>query len=482
MTIEKKTEKKTEKSRSATAIILAAGKGTRMCSPLPKVLHPVCGKPMIEKVITACRSAGIDDIRIIVGHGGNLVRAVVEPLGVQIFSQAQQLGTGDAVKAAQIESLQGDVIVLNGDHPLIEEQDIRHFLKVFREEKLELAVVTCIKKNPGDFGRIIRHQGTLRAIVEAKDASADTLKVKEVNTGIYVAQAEILQDYLPRIQNNNSKGEFYLTDIVSLTVDEQCRVMPILSNPSVAFGVNTQAELARANTLIFKRKAKQLLDSGVLMLDPRNTYIEPTVEVLPGAVIHPQVYLRGKTKIGSFTSIEPNCYILDSEVGESVLIRANSYIEGTRISSRASIGPFARLRPDTEIGEEAHVGNFVEMKKVKFGAKSKAGHLTYLGDAEVGVDTNIGCGTITCNYAVDRKKYKTKIGSGVFVGSDSQFVAPVTIGDHAVIASGSTIVKDVPARALGIARGHQHNKENYVAEAPVEPSEHENPLSNLIKK
>ena len=325
--------------------------------------------------------------------------------------------------------------------------------------------MTCIKKDPGQFGRVIRHQGVVRAIVEAKDASAETLKIKEVNTGMYLAKSEVLQDYIPRIQNLNSKGEYYLTDIISLTVDDQCKVAPIVAPSRVSFGVNTQLELARASKFVFNNKARQLLESGVLMLDPKNTYVEPSVLVAPGSVIHPNVYLKGETKIGPFTSIEPNSFIVDSEIGESVIIRANSYLEKCKIKNRASIGPFARLRPETEIGEEAHVGNFVEMKKVKFGDKSKAGHLSYLGDAEVGADTNIGCGTITCNYAVDRKKYKTKIGSGVFVGSDTQFVAPVTIGDNAVIASGSTIVKDVPSRALAIARSHQHNKENYVPEA-----------------
>ncbi len=469
-------EKKTEKLLPATAIILAAGKGTRMNSPLPKVLHPVCGKPMIENVIWACQQAGITDIRIVVGHGGSLVKTVVEKMGVQVFHQAQQLGTADAVRAAQIETLSGDVIILNGDHPLIQGEDLVQFFKNFREEKLDLAVITCIKKNPGQFGRIIRHQGVVRAIVEAKDASADTLKIKEVNTGVYLAKSEILQDYLPRIQNLNSKGEFYLTDIIALTVDDQCKVAPIVAAPRVSFGVNNQLELARANKLVFNKKARQLLESGVLMLDPQNTYIEPSVQVAPGSVIHPNVYLKGRTKIGPFTSIEPNCFVVDSDLGESVILRANSYLENCKIQNRASIGPFARLRPETDIGEEAHVGNFVEMKKVKFGAKSKAGHLTYLGDAEIGTDTNIGCGTITCNYAVDRKKYKTKIGNGVFVGSDSQFVAPISVGDNAVIASGSTITKDVPERALAIARPQQLIKENYVAR----PSE-ETPNNNEEK-
>lgn len=463
----KKTEQTGTPTKNITAIILAAGKGTRMNSPLPKVLHPVCGKPMIEKIINSCLAAGINDIRVIVGHGGNLVKSIIESTvtnqrTISTFHQAQQLGTGDAVRSAQIETLKGDVIILNGDHPLIEAADLTNFVKTFRAEKLDLAVVTCNLKNPQSFGRVIRHQGGLKAIVEAKDASADTLKIREVNTGIYVVSAEILQDYLPRINNHNSKSEFYLTDLISLAADEQCKVAPILSNPRVAFGVNTQAELARANKILFLRKARTLLDSGVLMIDPKNTYIEDDVEVAPGCVIYPQVYLRGKTKIAAFTSIEPNCFIVDCTIGESTTIRANSYLEKTIIANKASIGPFARLRPETEIGEGAHVGNFVEMKKVKFGAKAKAGHLTYLGDAEIGESTNIGCGTITCNYAVDHKKYKTIIGKDVFVGSDSQFVAPVTVGDFAVIGSGSTITKDVPARALAVARAKQFVKEDYV--------------------
>jgi bifunctional UDP-N-acetylglucosamine pyrophosphorylase/glucosamine-1-phosphate N-acetyltransferase len=288
------------------------------------------------------------------------------------------------------------------------------------------------------------------------------LKVKEINTGIYLVKSEVLQEYLPKIRNQNVKGEFYLTDLISLTVDDNCKVAPLLSHPRVAFGVNTQAELSRATRIVFKRKTRQLMHDGVIVINPDSTFVEDTVVVEPGSVLYPNVYLRGQTSIGAFTSIEPNCYLVDTVVGESVQIKANTYIEKTNIKARAAIGPFARLRPETEIGEEAHVGNFVEMKKVKFGAKSKAGHLTYLGDAEVGIDSNIGCGTITCNYAVDKKKYKTIIGDKVFVGSDSQFVAPVKVGNHAVIGSGSTITKDVPERALAVARAKQIIKEDYI--------------------
>jgi bifunctional UDP-N-acetylglucosamine pyrophosphorylase / glucosamine-1-phosphate N-acetyltransferase len=449
--------------RPVTAIILAAGKGTRMKSPLPKVLHPVAGRPMIVRIIEACRQAEIADVRLVIGHGSNLVKAVVEPLGVSCYTQVQQLGTGDAVRSAQVQSIEGDVIIIGGDHPLLRASDLKSFITEFREQKLDLAVVTCKLKKPGEFGRIVRHHGNLKAIVEAKDASSETLKINEVNTGIYITQSEVLSEYLPLIQNHNSKSEYYLTDVVSLAVENRLKVAPILSIPRVAFGVNNQIELSKATRAIFKYKINSLMENGVLVIDPATTFVEDTVTVESGAVLYPHVYLRGETKIGAFTAIEPQCYIVDSEIGDSVSIKANTYIEKTKIHNHASIGPFARLRPDTEIGKEAHVGNFVEMKKVKFGAGAKAGHLSYLGDAEVGERTNIGCGTITCNYAVDRSKYKTIIGNDVFVGSDTQFVAPIKIGDNAVIGSGSTITKDVPARALAVARGKQFIKENYIA-------------------
>ncbi len=457
-----KTETNKGKKQPWTAIVLAAGKGTRMMSPLPKVLHPVAGKPMLANVVEACRAAGVEDVRLVVGHGLNLVKTVVEPWGVQIHVQAQQLGTADAVKSAQPDSIEGNVLILNGDHPLIEAEDIKLFIEDFEKSKLDLGVVTAELLNPREFGRIVRHKGSLAAIVEAKDASAETLKIREVNTGIYLVKADVLSEYLPKIQNNNAKKEFYLTDLISISLEDQLKVNAIKGNKKVAVGVNNQAELARATKLVFRRKAKKLMDAGVLMIDPASTYVEESVEIAAGSVLYPNVYLRGDTKVGGFTAIETGCHIVDSQIGESVQIKAYSYIEHSKLQNRSSVGPFARLRPETDIGEEAHVGNFVEMKKTKFGKKSKAGHLTYLGDAEIGENVNVGCGTITCNYAVDRSKYKTKIGNNVFVGSDTQFVAPITVGDNAVIGSGSTITKDVPANALAVARGKQIVKENYV--------------------
>ena len=396
-------------SEKLTVIALAAGKGTRMKSPLPKVLHPVAGRPMIEKVIQASKQAGAAEVRVIVGHGQALVRQVVEPMGVACYAQDEQLGTAHAVRCAKPESIEGDVVIMNGDHPLIEASDVKNFLRVFRDEKCDLAVVTAIVKDPAEFGRIVRHKGDLKAIVEAKDASAETLKIKEINTGIYIVKAEILAEYLPQIKNNNSKKEFYLTDIISLCIEDKCKVAAIQAAPKVAVGVNTQVELAKATRLLYKRKALRLMEEGVLMIDPRTAYIEEDVQIGAGTVIYPNVFIRGRSKIGSFSVIESNCFISDGQVGDSVQVRGGTYIEKADIHNKASVGPYARLRPETEIMEEAHVGNFVEMKKVRFGKKSKAGHLTYLGDAEIGEEVNIGCGTITCNYAADKKKYKTKI-------------------------------------------------------------------------
>lgn len=444
-----------------SVIVLAAGQGTRMKSPLPKVLHPVAGQPMIQYIITTLKECDFEDIRVVVGFGENLVRPLLEQQSVFCFKQQQQLGTADAVRAAQPESIEGDVLIVNGDHPLISKEHIESIMSAFSNSKADLAVVTCVLKKPASFGRIVRHYDSIKAIVEAKDASAETLKINEINTGIYVVKASVLNLYLPEISNKNKQNEYYLTDIVSKCVESGKKVIGIKANPAVAFGVNSQEELSRATRLKFNEKNKQLMDSGVIIVHPSTTYIEPSVRIGAGSVIYPGAYLKGLSVIGSFTVIEPNVFIVDSVIHDGAQIRAGSYIEKTVVKSKATIGPYARLRPNTLIEEEAHVGNFVEMKNVTFGRRAKAGHLTYLGDADVGEDTNVGCGTITCNYAVDHKKYRTKIGKNVFVGSDTQFIAPITIGDNAVIGSGSTITKDVPENALAVARGKQFIKEDY---------------------
>lgn len=437
-----------------------------MRTPLPKVVHPVAGRPMIERVFKAVKESGSGEVRVVVGFGEHLVRQIVEPLGGICYKQDRQAGTGDAVRSADPATLQGDVVILNGDHPLMEAADIAKFHEQFRDSGAGLAVVTCELVEPGNFGRIVRRQDRVVAIVEAKDASHDTLRIREINTGIFVVKADVLNRLLPQIQNGNKQNEFYLTDIVGLAIDSGIKVEGIRADARVALGVNTQMDLAAATREVFARKARRLMESGVIMLDPATAFVEDTVEVEPGAVIYPNVFLRGRTKVGAMTVIEPGCVITDGKIGVGVHLKAGCYVTEAGVGDQVQIGPYAHLRPGTELGEGAHVGNFVEMKKVKFGKGAKANHLTYLGDAEVGENTNIGCGTITCNYAADRKKYVTKIGNDCFIGSDTQFIAPVTVGDGAYVGSGSTITKDVPSGALAVSRSKQVIRENYVPRSP----------------
>lgn len=446
---------------SLSVIVLAAGKGTRMKSPLPKVLHPVVGLPMVMRVLSVAKSVGAKELRVVVGYGESLVRRVIEPFGATAYPQKEQKGTADAVLSADPASLNGLVMIMNGDNPLVEAKDLKSVIENFNELKADLAVVTSVMKNPGSLGRIVRQKGELKAIVEAGDAGAETLKIREVNSGMYVAKAEVLARLLPQVKPNNSKGEYYLTDIISLGLEEDLKVVAIQARPQVAFGVNTQAELAKASKVVFNRNRRRLLENGVVMVDPSTVYAEDDVEIGSGSVVYPNVYLRGSTKIGSYCVLEPGVHIISSTVQDSSHIKAGCYFENAVVGEKVQIGPYARLRPESHVGREAQIGNFVELKKTTFGARSKAAHLTYLGDAVIGEDVNIGCGTITCNYAADRKKYQTTIGNGVFVGSDVQFVAPVKIGDGATIASGSTITEDVPAKSLAIARGRQVNKADW---------------------
>ncbi|MEK6554579.1 MAG: NTP transferase domain-containing protein, partial [Bdellovibrionota bacterium] len=305
-----------------SVIILAAGRGVRMASALPKVLHPVAGSPMVLRVLEQCRKAGAGEIRVVVGFGEALVRQVVEPSGGVCFRQVDQKGTGDAVRAAQPETLEGPVLILNGDHPLIEAEDIKKIVENFKETSKDITLVTARLKTPGSYGRIVRQGGDVRAIVEAKDASADTLKIKEVNTGIYMLDAKLLNKLLPLVQNKNAQGEYYLTDIISLGMESGTKVNGLVLNSRVATGVNSQAELSKATGRVYARKAKQLLDAGVMIIDPKNTYIEDSVEVGASTVIYPGCFLKGRTKIGQFCVLEPNCFINHALIEDSVQIRA----------------------------------------------------------------------------------------------------------------------------------------------------------------
>jgi bifunctional UDP-N-acetylglucosamine pyrophosphorylase/glucosamine-1-phosphate N-acetyltransferase len=448
---------------SSTAIVLAAGLGMRMKSNKPKVLHAAAGRPLIDHVISNLVSAGIDAVRLIVGHGAEDVRKhLAANKKVSFYVQKNQLGTADAVKSAEVDSLSGTILIGNGDHPLITAEDYKSALKAFNDARCDLMVISSVVKDPASFGRIVRDEsGNFLRIVEEKEASPSEKKIREVNSGLYVVKSDVLKKFLPKIENRNSKKEFYLTDLVALALGAKLTVIASRLKPRVCRGVNNKLELAMASRSLYLRKAKELLENGVTIIDPTHTYIEGDVKVGVDTTINPGCLIRGKTTIGENCVIESHCQITDAHIGNDVEIRWGTIIEKSEIKRGALVGPYARVRPESVVGESAHVGNFVELKKAKLAHGVKANHLTYLGDVEIGEGTNVGCGTITCNYAVDRNKYKTIIGKNVFIGSDTQLVAPITIGDDAVIGSGSTITKDVPAKALAVARGRQVIKENY---------------------
>ena len=445
-----------------TAIVLSAGKGSRMGSSLPKSLHPVAGQPILARILIALKGAQVDEIRVVINEEHkNLIQPVAEAFKAQVFFQNKKLGTASAVISAGTSELKGAVLIINGDHPLISAKDIEKFIKIFKEESADLCVGSYVQKIPGDYGRIVRQGEKVIAIAEKDSLTHESKKITEINAGIYLAKAEWLINCLPQINNQNSKEEYYLTDIVSLSSAKGKKVIAVSVSEDSAFGVNTQRELAFATKKIFTRKLNYLMSQGVIIVDPLNTYVEETVQIGQGTVIYPGVYLKGKTSIGPFCAIETNSVIADSLIHELTLIRAGSYLESAEVRAKSVIGPYARLRPGTKIGEQCKVGNFVEMKKTNFGSRSKAGHLSYLGDAEVGEDVNIGCGTVTCNLGMDGKKYPTHIGDKVFIGSGTQLVAPVKIEDGSATGAGSVITKGVPAQALALERAPQKNIEDY---------------------
>lgn len=450
-------------AKTVTAIVLAAGQGTRMKSNKPKILHAAAGRPLIDHVVKNLLGAGIDELRLVVGFGAQEVKEHLSSQSrIKFFNQKEQKGTADAVKSADIGSIEGNVVICNGDHPLITAEDYKSVIEHFTDANCDILVVSCEVKNPSGFGRVIRSQkGRVMSIVEEKDASPEERRIREINSGLYVVRSEVLKELLPQIKNDNSKKEFYITDLISLALAQGLKVEGSQQALRVVRGVNTQFELSLASRALYRRKTKSLMDEGVVFLDPFHVYIDLDVEIGEGTTIQPGVMISGDTKIGKNCLIEAYSCIKDATISDNVEIRWGTLVEKSVVGRGALVGPYARLRPESVIGEEAHVGNFVELKKTTLGARAKANHLAYLGDAEIGEETNIGCGTITCNYATDKKKYKTKIGKNVFVGSDTQFVAPITIGDGAVIGSGSTITKDVPAGALAVARGKQFIKEDY---------------------
>ncbi|WP_308364662.1 MULTISPECIES: bifunctional UDP-N-acetylglucosamine diphosphorylase/glucosamine-1-phosphate N-acetyltransferase GlmU [unclassified Microbulbifer] len=437
-------------------VILAAGKGTRMHSDLPKVLHPIGGVPMLARVIDAARLLGEVSITVVVGHGADLVRERFADSGVQFVEQAEQLGTGHAVAQAIPNFRKGStVLVLYGDVPLVRSGTLQSLLSASDKGPALLSVEVA---NPAGYGRIVRDDaGRVLEIVEEKDADADTLAIREINTGILAAPAELLAEWLPELSNDNAQKEYYLTDVVARSVAEGIAVTGVrASDPLEVAGINSRAQQAELERALQRRQAGALMAAGVTLLDPMRLDIRGRLNCGTDVCIDINCVFEGEVTLGNGVEIGPNCLLKNCVLADGVRVEANSVIEDARVGQACTVGPFARLRPGTELAEGAKVGNFVETKKAQIGRGSKVNHLSYVGDAIVGEGVNIGAGTITCNYD-GVNKFRTEIGDGAFIGSNTALVAPVTVGAGATVGAGSTITREVGEEELAVARGRQRN-------------------------
>ncbi|WP_369901540.1 bifunctional UDP-N-acetylglucosamine diphosphorylase/glucosamine-1-phosphate N-acetyltransferase GlmU [Bacillus manliponensis] len=445
------------------AVILAAGKGTRMKSKLYKVLHPVCGKPMVQHVVDQVSELGLGKLVTVVGHGAEQVQ---EKLGnVSEFAvQAEQLGTAHAVMQAAdvLANEEGTTLVICGDTPLITAETMEALLKHHEEVGAKATVLTAYIEEPAGYGRIVRNEnGHVEKIVEHKDASEQERSIKEINTGTYCFDNKALFASLSKVSNENVQGEYYLPDVIEILKNEGHIVSAYQTEHfDETLGVNDRVALSQAEVIMKKRINHKHMVNGVTIIDPSNTYISADAKIGHDTVLYPGTVIEGDTVIGSDCEIGPHTVVRNSEIGDNTTIR-QSTVHDSKIGHEVAVGPFAHIRPDSVIHDEVRVGNFVEIKKTVFGKGSKASHLSYIGDAEVGEGVNLGCGSITVNYD-GKNKFKTVIGDGAFVGCNSNLVAPVTVGDGAYVAAGSTITEDVPAKALSIARARQTNKEEYV--------------------
>lgn len=445
------------------AVVLAAGQGTRMKSKLYKVLHPVCGKAMVEHVVDHVQLLDISRTVSIVGHGAEKVK---EQLGEksEYVLQAEQLGTAHAVQQAEglLGDLDGITMVICGDTPLIRPETMKALLDHHQQQNAKATILTAIADNPTGYGRILRDsQGHVEQIVEQKDSTPEQQLVKEINTGTYCFDNKALFTTLKLVNNDNAQGEFYLPDVIEI-LKQQGEIVSahVTENFSETLGVNDRVALSQAEAIMRDRINEKHMRNGVSFINPSNTYIGVDVKIGSDTVLQSGVMLEGSTVIGEDCFIGANSHIIDSEIGNRTKVDA-SVVEKSVIGEDVTVGPFAHIRPATNVGNRAKVGNFVELKKTTLGEGSKASHLTYLGDAEVGTDVNIGCGTITVNYD-GVNKFKTIIGDRSFVGCNANLVAPVTIGADTYVAAGTTITKEVPQYALAIGRSRQENKENYV--------------------
>jgi bifunctional UDP-N-acetylglucosamine pyrophosphorylase / glucosamine-1-phosphate N-acetyltransferase len=441
-------------------VILAAGKGTRMKSSLPKVLHRVAGRPMIEYVLRTAAVIDPKTVTLVVGHMKDSLRdGLKSHKNVGYAVQEPQLGTGHALlqAAPAVEGGSGDVVLLSGDVPLLRSHTLQRLLQKHRESGAVATVLTARLEQPYGYGRIVRERGEVARIVEERDATPAERQITEINSGIYVFAIAPLFGALRGLAVGNAQGEYYLTDLLAAYRSGKLRVEAVvLDDPNEIRGINSRSELAEAGNVMRQRKNDELMAAGVTIEDPATTYVDEDVVVGPDTVIHPGVHLEGKTEIGAACEIHSGVRIVDSVLADRVTIQNFCVITGSRLASGVTLGPFAHLRPGNDLRQSVRIGNFVELKNSTIGAGSKAGHLSYLGDAVIGEKVNIGAGTITCNYDGE-KKYTTVIEDGVFVGSDSQLVAPVTIGRGAYVGSGTTVREDVPAGALSVSAGKQRN-------------------------
>jgi bifunctional UDP-N-acetylglucosamine pyrophosphorylase / glucosamine-1-phosphate N-acetyltransferase len=448
-------------------VVLAAGKGTRMKSAVPKVLHLAAGLPLIDRVLASAEPLAAESVIVVIGHKTETLEAHLAGRGVQTAIQEPQLGTGHALLQSEpfLKGKTGTVLLLSGDVPLLRPATVQALVSHHVAKQAAATVLTAVVPDPAGYGRIVRDDGSISAIVEHKDASAEQRAIAEINSGVYAFDLAPLFPALRQIGSSNAQGEYYLPDLVRVFRDQGLPVETVsLPDPMEILGVNSRKELAQVSAILRDRKNDELMAAGVTIVDPATTWVQTDVVVGPDTVLHPGVYLEGQTRIGSGCEIHSGVRIIDSTVGDGVVINNFCLIRQSAIESGAVVGPFAQLRPASRVGENAHVGNFVELKNTTLGRGSKANHLAYLGDATIGEKVNVGAGTITCNYD-GVAKHPTVIEDGAFIGSDSQLIAPVRIGKNAYVAAGSSITEDVPPDALAIARGKQVNKPGWIARA-----------------
>jgi bifunctional UDP-N-acetylglucosamine pyrophosphorylase/glucosamine-1-phosphate N-acetyltransferase len=446
-----------------SCVILAAGHGTRMKSALPKVLHTVCGIPMLRAVVDTAKKLKADRIVIVAGRHGERIEKAMKDKDLVFALQKEARGTAHALHCARsvLKDAKGTVLVLNGDSPLISSRTIGKFLRLHKRNMNAVSVLSFRATRPDGYGRIVRNaSGQLVGIAEQNDASALQKEIREVNSGVYALQPGALH-VLDAIRKNRSSGEYYLTDIVAASVGRKLRTAAYCIGVEEEFmGVNTRKELYEASRLMRKQIIDKWIDRGVFFLDTDSVFVHPDVSIGAETTVYPNVHLEGNSRIGRRSIIYPNVRIRDSVIGNGVVVMDSTIIEDSRVRDRASVGPFARIRPGSDVGSEARIGNFVEVKKSVIGKASKASHLSYLGDAIIGKAVNIGAGTITCNYD-GVKKHVTSMEDNVFIGSGTQLVAPVRIGRGAYIGAGSTITHDVPPLSLSISRTRQRTIENW---------------------